>query len=169
MSISPFIRKEKAMKTKMINSQLNNFQAYLMYRKQLCSLAKNVFLYDNMPENIDVSFCKERVLKTGSIAFFRDDILGVLALPYNTIGSLDIYGRPLKIEVYSSANSYRKTLNNGEFIILYDNTERRSLMPDIIQYSERLALCERVIDTNLRSTKDTTILECTTGKRKNIT
>lgn len=141
------------MKQKMINSQLNNYQSYLMYRNQLCSLAKNVFLYEGMPEIIDMAVVKNRVLKTGSVAFFEDEFLGVLALPYNTIGKLDMYGNPVKIEVFSTANAYRRELNSGEFVIMYDNIDKISLMPIIIQYAERLALCDRTIDINISQQK----------------
>lgn len=143
------------MKQKMINSQLNNFQSYLNYRGQLCSSAKNTFLYEDMPEKIDMSFVRNRVLNVGSIAFFNDEDLGlgVLALSYDIIGNLDIYGNPNKIRVYSKANGYQKTLEKDEFVILYDNTEKMSLMPMIVQYAERLALCERVIDINLSQQK----------------
>lgn len=141
------------MKQKMINSQLNNYQSYLMYRNQLCSLAKNVFLYEGMPEIIDMAVIKNRVLKTGSVAFFNDEFLGVLALPYNIIGKLDIYGNPVKIEVFSTANAYRRVLNSGEFVIMYDNLDKISLMPIIIQYAERLALCDRTIDINISQQK----------------
>lgn len=137
----------------MINSQLNNFQAYIMYRTQLSSLAKNVFLYKNMPDNIDLSFCRNRVLSSGAIAFFYDEVLGVVALPYNIIGNLDIYGNPNRIQVYSKSNSFQRTLNKDEFIIMYDNSEKVSLMPYIIQYAERLALCERTIDINIGQQK----------------
>ena len=141
------------MKEKMINSQLNNFQSYLNYKGQLLSLAKNVFLYENMPENIDMSFARNRIVTTGSIAFFKDELFGVLALSYNIIGNLDIYGRPNRIQVYSKSNGYTRELTRDEFVIMYDNTEKMSLMPLIVQYSERLALCERVIDTNLSQQK----------------
>lgn len=156
------------MKSKMINSQLNNFQAFLMYKKQLCSLAKNVFLYEGMPEFIDMSCVKNRVLTTGSIAFFYDEFLGVLALPYNIIGKLDVYGRPIKIEVFSTSTGYRRILNYGEFVILYDNTEKLSLMPDIIQYAERLASCERTIDINVAQQKTPRFWNVPSSKEKTV-
>lgn len=157
------------MKQKMINSQLNNYQSYLMYRNQLCSLAKNVFLYEGMPEIIDMAVIKNRVLKTGSVAFFKDEIMGVLALPYTIIGKLDIYGNPEKIEVFSTANSYRNVLNSGEFVIMYDNLDKISLMPIIIQYAERLALCDRTIDINISQQKTPRVWKVPNGQEKTFT
>ena len=41
------------MKSRLINSQMTNLRTYLMYRRQLVSLASNVFLFRNLPDMID--------------------------------------------------------------------------------------------------------------------
>ena len=87
------------MQRKTVNSQLCNFKTYEMYKRQMLTLAENVFEFENLPEYIDTAFLNKRLLRTGSIAFFKDEILGVIALPYTVLGKLDIYGRPQKIIV----------------------------------------------------------------------
>ena len=141
------------MKTKLINSQLSNFKTYDMYRRQFMTLAENVFEFENLPEFIDTSYLNKQLLRKGAIAFFKDEIMGLLALPFVNLGNLDVYGRPNKIQVMSQ-NGYTKTLNIGEFVIMYDNNGRYPLWLDICQYAERMALATRTIDINLRSTKD---------------
>ena len=69
------------MQRKLINSQLSNFKTYDMYRRQLMTLAENVFEFDGLPEYIDISYVNKKLLRKGSIAFFKDEILGLLALP----------------------------------------------------------------------------------------
>lgn len=130
------------MQRKLINSQLSNFKTYDMYRRQLLTLAENVFEFENLPEFIDTSYLNKQLLRKGSIAFFKDEYLGVIALPYINLGVLDIYGRPTRIQAISR-NGYTKVLNRGEFVIMYDNNGRYPLWLDILQYSERLALCTR--------------------------
>lgn len=130
------------MQKKLINSQLSNFKTYEMYKRQLLTLAENVFEFENLPEYIDTSYLNKTVLREGSIAFFVDEVLGLLALPYQNMGRLDVYNRPTKIQVISE-NGYRKTLKQDEFIIMYDNNGRYPLWLDILQYAERLALCTR--------------------------
>ena len=88
-----------------------------------------------------------------------------ICLPYINIGTLDVYGRPQKIQVISR-NGYTRTLDKDEFVIMYDNNGRYPLWLDIIQYAERMALATRVIDINLRSTKNSKILENKNCKRK---
>ena len=107
------------MQKRLINSQLTNYKTYLMTRRQLLSLAENVFSYKRLPTFIDVSYVNMQLVNVGSIAFFKDEVLGLLALPYVNIGKLDVYGRPTKIRVYSNTNysisqySYPVLLNMG--------------------------------------------------------
>lgn len=136
------------MKKKLVNSQLANFNTYQMYLRQLLTLAENVFEFENLPEFIDVAYLNKQLLRKGSVAFFKDEVMGVIALPYNNIGKLDVYGRPTSIQVIAR-NGYTRTLKQGEFVIMYDNNGRYPLLVDIYQNAERLALCKRVIDINI--------------------
>lgn len=136
------------MQKRFINSQLNNYKTYLMYRRQLLSLAENVFEFKGLPEFIDVSYLNAQLVINGSIAFFYDDILGLLALPYSNYGGLDVYGRPKQIQVYSNTG-YNKKLNYGEFVIMYDNNGHYPLLADIIQYAERISMNMRASDINI--------------------
>lgn len=155
------------MKRRLINSQLNNYQCYLMYLRQCRSLAENVFKYENLPEYIDVSFINKELVNRGSIAFFKDEILGVIALPWVREGNLDVYGRPTKIRVLGN-NGYSKTLNIGEYVIMYDNYGKYPLILDICQYAERLSLDTRVSDINLAQQKTPRFWFTSRDKQKSV-
>ena len=99
------------MQTKLINSQLTNYKTYEMYKRQLLTLAENVFQFKNMPEYIDTAFLNKVLIRQGCIAFFVDEVLGLLALPFTSIGKLDVYDRPVGIQVYGQ-NGYHKVLKN---------------------------------------------------------
>lgn len=137
------------MKKKLINSQLSNYKSYLMYQRQLLSLAENVFQFKNLPDYLDVAFLNSTLLRQGAVAFFYDEVLEeLLALPFTNIGTLDVYGRPKSIVVYGQ-NGYHRTLKQDEFVIMYDNNGRYPLYLDIIQYSERIANNVRTCDINI--------------------
>ena len=87
------------------------------------TLAENVFKFRNLPNYLDVSYINKVLVKQGSIAFFEDEVLGLLALPYIPIGKLDVYGRPLKIQV-TGQNGYINTLTADKFVLMYDNNGR---------------------------------------------
>lgn len=155
------------MKRKLINSQLSNFATYNMYLRQLLTLAENVFEFKNLNSYIDVSYLNKQLLRKGSVAFFKDEVLGLLALPYTIVNGLDVYGRPTKIEVMGQ-NGYRRTLKSNEFVIMYDNNGRYPLYLDICQYAERLALNVRTSDINIAQQKTPRIFKTTTEKERSV-
>ena len=155
------------MERKLINSQLSNFKTYEMYRRQLMTLAENVFEFVNLPEFIDTAYLNKQLLRKGSIAFFKDEVLGILALPYNNMGNLDVYGRPKSIQVIAR-NGYTRTLNQGEFVIMYDNNGRYPLWLDILQYAERLGMMSRVMDINIAQQKTSRFWKTKTENEKTI-
>ena len=155
------------MERKLINSQLSNFKTYEMYRRQLLTLAENVFEFVNLPEYIDTAYLNKQLLRKGSIAFFKDEVMGLICLPYNNIGSLDVYGRPKNIQVMAR-NGYTRRLSQGEFVIMYDNNGRYPLWLDIIQYAERLGQHQRVMDINIAQQKTSRFWKTKTEKEKTI-
>ena len=88
-------------------------------------------------------------MRNGSIAFFRDKVLGVLALPYENIGLYDVYERPISIRVFSNSTNYSKVLTKDEFVIVYDNNSYYSLMYFLRIYALRLTNILRTIDVNI--------------------
>ena len=145
------------MNKKIVNSQLTNLLTYQKVRRKMITLASNVLLFKDLEEkapNIDQSYINKKLVYNGSIAWFMDDVLGLLALPYQTIGRPDLYGRPETIMV-QGANGYHRTLSvsKGEAVIMYDNEGKYPLILDIVQDAERIALCKRVQDTNIAQQK----------------
>ena len=155
------------MKKRLINSQLNNYQTYLMYLRQCRSLAENVFKFTGLPDYVDVAFINKTLVNRGSIAWFNDEVLGVIALPWVRQGSLDVYGRPTTIRVYGS-NGYNKILKPGEYVIMWDNYGKYPLLLDICQYAERLGLITRTIDINVAQQKTPRIWKTPVEKEQSI-
>ena len=136
------------MEKRIINSQLSNFQTYSMYFRQMLALAENVFEFEGLPPFIDLSYLNKTLLREGSIVFFKDEDLGVIALPWTLIGKKDVYDRPLEITV-KGMNGYQRTLKQGEFVLMYDNNSRYPLYLDIAQFAQRIANCVRTCDINI--------------------
>ena len=155
------------MQSKLINSQLSNFKTYEMYKRQLLTLAENVFEFKGMPDFIDTAYLNKQLLRKGAIAFFNDEIMGLLALPFTNIGKLDVYGRPTSIQVIAR-NGYTRILKNDEFIIMYDNNGRYPLWLDVLQYAERMAQATRTIDINIAQQKTPRFWKTKAEKEKSI-
>lgn len=156
------------MRKKVINSQLSNLKTFQMYFRQMKNLAENVFKFNNLPEYIDLSYLNRTLLNNGAIAFFKDEVLNeVIALPFGSYGSLDMYGRPINIEV-NGDNGYRRYLKKGEYVIMYDNTSKYSLKLDIAQLAERIALCVRTQDINIVHQRTPRIWKCDSNTEKSV-
>lgn len=156
------------MRKKLINSQLTNMKTYLMYREEMLTLAENVFEFKNLPEFIDVSYLNKTLLRKGSIAFFMDDVLGLIALPYDVIGNFDIYGRPQNIMCRAANGTYYKKLSQDEFVIMYDNNGRYPIFMDICQMAERIALSKRTIDVNIVQQRTPRIWKTSQDKKRTL-
>lgn len=156
------------MRKKLINSQLSNFKTYQMYLREMLTLAENVFEFENLPDFIDVAYLNKKLLRDGSIAFFKDEYLGVIALPYTVMGTLDIYQRPQKIMAIAPNGSYRRELNPEEYVIMYDNNGRYPLFLDITQYAERIALDTRTIDINILQQRTPRFWKTSSDKERSI-
>lgn len=156
------------MRRKLMNSQLSNIATYNKYKREMLTLAQNVFNYENMPDYIDIAYLNKTLLLKGAIAFFYDeDLESVLALPFLNIGKLDLYGRPTDIEVYGQ-NGYTKRLTRSEYVIMYDNDGRYPLYVDILQAVERVANIKRVIDINISQQKTPRIWKTSTETEKTV-
>lgn len=160
------------MNKKTINSQLTNMKTYIMYRNEMLTLAENVFKFNNLPEFIDVSYLNKTLLHKGSVAFFKDDVLGIIALPYDIIGELDIYGRPQTIMARAFNGRYFRKLTNSilkkEFVIMYDNNGKYPLYLDICQMAERISLSKRTIDVNIVQQRTPRIWKTTSDKKRTL-
>ncbi|MEE0137746.1 hypothetical protein [Fusobacterium ulcerans] len=156
------------MRKKLINSQLTNMKTYLMYREEMLTLAENVFEFKNLPEFIDVSYLNKTLLRNGSIAFFKDEVLGLIALPYDVIGNFDIYGRPLEIMCRAANGTYYKKLKRDEFVIMYDNNGRYPIFLDICQMAERISLSKRTIDVNIVQQRTPRIWKTSQDKKRTL-
>lgn len=156
------------MKQKTINSQLTNYKTYIRYRQNMIRLATNVLNIKNAPKFIDMDYVNRILLKNGAIVWFYDDILDtMLALPFTNLAGLDVYYRPYRVQALG-ANGITYNLKPGEFVIMYDNTLREPLMPEIINTAERLALCRRICDINIVQQKTPRVWQVPKGMEKSF-
>ena len=150
--------------------QIDNVKTVEMYKRQYVSLAENVFNIKGLDEIapfMDYSYVNKELVYKGRIAFFRDEYLGLLALPFQNVGKLDLYGRPITIQVIGR-NGYTRVLNPNEYVIMYDNRSKQALIYDILQYAERIALIQRTIDINVSQQRTPRIWKTKTDNKKTI-
>lgn len=130
-------------------SQLANFSTYMMYLRIMLTMAENVIQINGLPSFIDIAYMNKKIICDGSIIFFVDEVMGLLAMPYQNVGTLDVYGRPNKVQAIGLNGYVSKILNPDEYVLMYDNMGRYPIYADIVQIAERIALARRTCDINI--------------------
>lgn len=156
------------MARKLIKSQISNYQTYLMTRNKMVDLAENVIKKKNLPLYIEPTYVNKILLSRGSICFFVDEVLGLLALPWTSMSKPDVYGRPRRVQCYGANGYVSKVLKQDEFVIMWDNTSHRTLYPLICQYAERYSNAVRTQDVNIAQQKSNRIWKTASGQEKSI-
>lgn len=140
-------------KIKKLNSQLTNLTTLASIRRQMFLIAENRIRYYGIPNSVDITYVNKILLSNGSIACFIDDVLGFLMLPYTLVGKLDCYNNPTTIQCYSANGYVSRILRKNEYVILWDNTSKISIAPDIEILAQRMSMASRTMDINISQQK----------------
>ena len=156
------------MDKRLVNSQLKSWNTYQMYLRQMLTLAENVYAFEGVPENVDISYVNRNLLRKGAIVWFKDEILGTIALPFTTRGKFDIYGNPTEVDARAFNGRYFRRLKENEFVIMYDNASRYPIYADIVQMAERIALCVKTNDVNIKQQRTPRIWKTSQDMKKSV-
>ena len=130
------------------------------YADRLFQIAVTEFKYPNMPLSVDKCFMERYLFWKGAVAFFKDEVFGLMCLPFvPQSGKIDPYGVPTEIEVYG-VNSYRKRLQYGEFVIMYNNSLRQPSCGVIDEYALTLQNFDMIVKVNCNAQKTPVLLMC---------
>ena len=141
-----------------------NKRTFYQYFNRLQDIAISSFKWNNLPESVDARFLELTLFYQGKIAFFEDDVMGMLCLPFSNDSTLDVYNNPTKYRAYSN-NGYQKELTQKDSVICWNNKMRTTSVLDAEQYSYRLYMIERALDTNINAQKTPILLRCAESQR----
>lgn len=145
---------------------LNNL-SYRYFYNELYGIAISRFIYENIPEEINVRFLEKMLIEQGKVLFFYDEDLGYTALPYTSDGRLDIYNNPINRRAYASSG-YHKKLNKDNSVIIYNNESRTNELPILQYYALKLYRADRAMDTNINIQKTPIIVQCQENERLTV-
>ncbi|MBP9988957.1 MAG: hypothetical protein KBT46_05605 [Ruminococcus sp.] len=141
---------------------------YNRYYNHIKNLALSRFKYAEYPESINFDFVEKNLYYGGAVAFFLDTVIGLIALPF-TVLKWNIYGEPLTIRVTSPYNhAFRKVLNKGEFVIMYNNKVHSGDAEMCRYFANRLYSKDEIIDQNTEQQKTPYIIKATENQRLTI-
>lgn len=144
---------------------VTNTLTYMQYLRRLMELSMSMFEWKNLPSTVDPRYIELRLFETGSVVFFKDDVLGELCLDCIQQGNFDVYGNPITRRAYSCYNNYQKVLNDKDSVIIWNNYLRTNSVTDIQLYAKRLWDLDRNVDINAKAQKTPILIQCNEKQR----
>lgn len=138
-------------------SAIANTASYWYYYDRLKELAITSFKWDNLPDTIDERFLELTLFEDGQSVFFKDDVLGFLALQTTLGGRFDVYRIPIIRRAFSS-NGYQRRLNNSNSVLIFNNYLHRNSVAVIQGFAYRLWNLDQIIDINANAQKTPLLL-----------
>lgn len=142
---------------------LNNL-TYRHYYNTLKELAISMFEWENLPDTIDARFLELSLFEDGMAVFFKDDVIGFLALQTMIGGELSVYRIP-NIRTAYATNGYHEQLNKDNSVIIWNNMLRNNTVDDIKFFARKLYECDRTIDVNIKAQKTPVAVLCDENQR----
>lgn len=145
-------------------SLLNNRFSYMQYYDRLTDIGLNCFKWKNLPESIDERFLELVLFENGMAVFFKDEVLGYLALQTKIGGQLNVYRIPIKRQAWAT-NGYNRSLTDKDSVIIWNNRIHTPSKLDVEIFSQRLYNLDRTIDVNVKAQKTPVAILCDENQR----
>lgn len=127
---------------------IHNVEIYNYYRERLVNLALSQFQWSELPETCDRLYFEKSLLFNGKAAMYKPTGTDFwLSTDYLQKGSFDAYGYPTKI---NGITFNAKNVETDEWMILYDNMTRATLMPKIDFFARLLWEVHNTYRSNLQ-------------------
>lgn len=141
-----------------------NMYSWRQYFDRLRELSMVMFEWTGLPDTVDERFLEKTLFERGNCIFFRDEVIGELALQSANYGQFDVYNVPQRRRAFAS-NGYQKDLTADDSVIIYNNYLRTNSRLDVEMFAKRLYNIDRAIDTNINAQKTPILLLCEENER----
>lgn len=145
-------------------SAIRNNSTYAQYYNRLTELSVSMFEWKNLPDTIDARYLELALFALGMAVFFKDEVMGYLALKTTISGNFNVYRIPINRRAFAD-NGYNKDLTDKDSVIIYNNMIHTNSMLDVRMFSEKLADLDRTIQVNARAQKTPVLLKCDENQR----
>lgn len=142
------------------NTLMANGATYVQYYNRLMELSMSMFEWKNLPDTVDERYLELGLFSSGCMVFFKDDVIGELALNMSYQGGFDIYGEPTRRRAYSRYNQFQTTLDKDNSVIIWNNMLRTNSALDVQMFAYRLYNLDRIVDINANAQKTPVLITC---------
>lgn len=151
-------------------AQMANNMTFSYYYYKLTLIARSLFEWENLPNNMDERWIEKYLFTSGKCIFFKDPNMGFMVAGLAQQGSINCYGDPTS--VYPVAENYTysgKELINGEnCYVIRNNDLMLPNFPIVRHYSYKLCNIDRAIDVNIEAQKTPIIVRCSDKQRLSL-
>lgn len=137
-----------------------NGATYVQYYNRLMELSMSMFEWKNLPDTVDERYLELGLFSSGCMVFFKDDVIGELALNMTYQGGFDVYGEPTRRRAYSRYNQFQTTLDKDNSVIIWNNMLRTNSALDVQMFAYRLYNLDRIVDINANAQKTPVLITC---------
>ena len=148
-------------------SAMMNNATYQDYYDRLVELSMAMFEWKDIPTEMNVRYLELELFKRGGVAFFKDDALGFLTLPFTHQNVLNVYNEPTDIHVFAN-NGYNNDLSKDNSVIIWNNLLHKPSCRTIEMYARRLYNYDRIIDVNSNAQKTPVLITCDEAQRMTL-
>lgn len=152
-------------KTNFETSARFNNSTFNMYYNRMLELAYASIKWENLPDTVDERYLEISLSRNASAIFFKDPVIGEMALTCLFNGNFDAYGNPVSRRAYSYYNNYQRELDSSNSVIIWNNFTRTPSTTFIKDYALRLYNIDRTIDVNINAQKTPVLITGTTDQR----
>lgn len=147
-----------------------NNMTFSYYYYKLMLVARSLFEWENLPNNMDERWIEKYLFTSGKCIFYKDPVMGYMVAGLAQQGSVNCYGDPTS--VYPVAENYvyngDKLVNGENCYVIRNNDLMLPNFPIIRHYAYKLCNIDRAIDTNVEAVKTPIIVRCSEKQKLSL-
>lgn len=145
----------------------DNMDNWIAYYDRLTELSISMFEWKGLPDTIDERFMELALFSEGHAVFFKDEVLGYLALRCAIGSRMNVYNIPTRRNVITS-NGYHRRLNEKDSVLIFNNNLHTNSRLTVEIFAKRLYLLDRIIEVNANAQKTPILITCDEAQRLSL-
>lgn len=151
-------------------AQMANNMTFSYYYYKLMLIARSLFKWENLPNNMDERWIEKYLFSSGKCIFYKDPNMGFMVAGFGQQGSINCYGDPTS--VYPVAENYvyngPELINGENCYVIRNNDLMLPNFPIIRKYAFDLTNIDRAISVNVEAIKTPIIVRCSDKQKLSL-